>query len=63
MEIIIGSTMKLYAEDFGGDTYIYIDRWPNPKGEGCAPVEPLPKVKASELKAAIEALEKTCHRM
>lgn len=62
MEIIIES-MKLSAVDTGGDVYIYIDRWPHPQGEGIAPIEVLPRVKASELKAAIEALEKTCHRI
>lgn len=60
MEITIGS-VKLRAEDCGGargDTYILIDIQADFSGDA----KPIPKVKASELKAAIEALEKTCWR-
>lgn len=63
MEIKIGE-IKLTAEDAGRgfdqprDTYIHIEVL----GNFSEAVKPVPKVLASELKAAIEALEKTCCR-
>jgi len=64
MEIIINSVVKLTAEDspapFGRrDTFICIDVL----GEFSKETHPLPKVKASDLKAAIDALEKSCWRI
>lgn len=60
MEIIIGD-IKLTASEAGvglhPGTYIYIEVL----GKFTEAVQPQPKVLASELKAAIDALEKTCH--
>ena len=62
MEIKIGD-IKLTAEDAAGafkprDTYINIEVL----GDFSKGVKPVPKVLASELKAAIAALEKACWR-
>ncbi len=64
MEIIIDGVVKLTAEDANSrqgkqDTFIHIDVL----GDFSKGVQPLPKVKASELKAAIDALEKSCWRL
>ena len=64
MEIIINNVVKLTAEDanvpFGKrETLICIDVL----GDFSKGTHPLPKVKASELKAAIDALEKACWRV
>ena len=61
MEIKIGD-IKLTAEEaprpIGRDRDTYI--WIETLGDFSGTTKPLPKVLASELKVAIEALEKTC---
>lgn len=62
MEIRIGA-IKLTAEEAPGrgceqETYIHIETL----GDFSGTTKPLPKVLARELKAAIEALEKSCWR-
>ena len=63
MEIQVGN-LKLTASDAGkpwgrdDETYIHIEVL----GDFSGKAKPVPKVLASELKAAIEALEKSCWR-
>lgn len=64
MEIRIGD-IKLTAEEAPQapgqprDTYIFIETM----GDFSGSTKPLPKVSANKLKAAIEALEKSCWRV